>query len=302
MDNNSQQKENNALSTALKGIALILGMFILGNIIGSLTNIKRVDSFETVNNQTTITDSTVITTLPTTTQPSTEQTTTETTTTTQPTTATVTTTAVTTTEGTTADRKSEIVALFNESANKVKKNAKKVIRNYESLRFDEKKSDIPVPLYLSGRSLINSWLIDHDIPVEYGEKDLIKANFPVKGKDWSSKLTAKDVANATMREENGRYHILLELADCTNPGEGKGVCAVMEEVNTAKVRELADIVRTCETEYYDCRVECIVEKATGNMVYVKYTEPMRLNLKAGRVTEMSAVFAMTIESEFEISY
>lgn len=301
MDNNSQQKENNALSTALKGIALILGMFILGNIIGSLTNVKRVNNFETVNNQTAITDSTVITTLPTTTQPSTVQTTTETPTT-QPTTSKITTTAVTTTQNTTADRKTEIVALFNQSANKVKKSAKKVTRNYESLRFDKKKSDIPVPLYLSGKPLINSWLIDHEIPVEYSETELIKANFPVKGKDWSSRLTAKDVANATMREENGRYHILLELADCTNPGEGKGVCSVMEEVNTAKVRELADIVKTCETEYYDCRVECIIEKASGNMIYVKYTEPMKLNLTAGRVAEMSAVFAMTIESEFEIAY
>lgn len=299
-NNNSQQKETSTLSTALKGIALILGMFILGNIIGSLTNIKRVDNFATVNNQTTVTESVIITTLPSTTEPSTMQTTTQVTTT-EPTTA-VATTAVTTTENV-VDRKAEIVSLFNESANKVKKSAKKVTRNYENLSFDENKSDIPVPLYIAGRSLINSWLVNHDTPIEYVQKNnLIKANFPVKGKDWSSKLTANDVAEATLTEKDGKYHIVIELADCKDPAPNTGVCAVMEEVNTEKVRELADIVRTCETEYYDCRIECVIEKSTGNMVYAKYTEPMRLNLTAGRVTEMSAVFAMTIESEFEIAY
>lgn len=294
-NNNSQQKETSTLSTALKGIALILGMFILGNIIGSLTNIKRVDNFATVNNQTTVTESVIVTTLPSTTEPSTIQTTTQVTTT-EPT------TAVATTENV-VDRKAEIVSLFNESANKVKKSAKKVTRNYENLSFDENKSDIPVPLYIAGRSLINSWLVNHDTPIEYVQKNnLIKANFPVKGKDWSSKLTANDVAEATLTEKDGKYHIVIELEGCKDPAPNTGVCAVMEEVNTEKVRELADIVRTCETEYYDCRIECVVEKSTGNMVYVKYTEPMRLNLTAGRVTEMSAVFAMTIESEFEIAY
>ena len=294
MDNNSQQ--NSVLTTAIRFIALIIGMFILGNIIGSLTNIKRVNNFETVNNQTTVTDSAVITTLPTTTVSSTTNITT-----TQPTTA-VTTTAVTTTKDTTIDSKEEIVKLFNKSANNVKKNAKKVIRNYENLSFDEKKSDIPVPLYISGKSLIDSWLVNHDTPIEYAQADLIKENFPVKGKDWSSKLTASDVANAEIKEENGRYHIVLELADCKDPTENKGVCAVMEEVNTQKVRELADIVRSCETEYYDCRIECTIEKSTGNLVYAKYTQPMILNLTAGRITEMEATFAMSIESEFEIAY
>ena len=74
MDNNSQQKENSALSTAIKGIALIIGLFVLGNVIGSLTNVHRINTVETVNNQTT----TESTTLPSTTQPSTTETTTNT--------------------------------------------------------------------------------------------------------------------------------------------------------------------------------------------------------------------------------
>ena len=51
MDNQNQEKST--LSIAVKGIALIVGLFILGNVIGSLTNIKRVGNFETQSNITT---------------------------------------------------------------------------------------------------------------------------------------------------------------------------------------------------------------------------------------------------------
>ena len=294
MDNN-----NSVYSTALKGIALIIGLFILGNVIGSLTNIKKVNTFETVTNQTT-TESIAIVTEESTTAPSTTELTTQVTTT-EPTTA-VTTTAVTTTKDTTIDSKEEIVSLFNDSANKVKKNAKKVIRNYENIRHDESDSDYPVALRLAYRSLINSWMVDHDTPIEYAQSDLIKENFPVKGKDWSSRLKASDVDSAEITEKDGKYYISINLAYCKDPAENTGVCSVMEEVNLKKVQELVDIVKTCETEYYDCKIECVIEKNTVNMVYAKYTQPMILNITAGRVRDMKATFAMSIESEFEIEY
>ena len=303
MDNNTQQKDNGILQTAIKGIALILGLFILGNVIGSLTNIKRINTFETVNNQTT-TESTTIPQIITTAQPTTESTTQITTT--EPTTA-ITTTVVTTTEDTTPDTKEEIVALFNESANKVKKTAKKVTRNYENIRHDESLSEYPLVLKLTYGSLINSWIVDHDTPIEYvqsqgDEPDLIKANFPVKDKDWSSKLTAKDVDNAIITEENGNYHIILELSYCKDPAEDTGVCSVMEEVNLQKVQELVEIVKTCETEYYECKIECLIEKNSRNMIYAKYTQPMILNLTTQRLTQLKATFAISTESEFEIEY
>ena len=293
------RNENSALSIALKGIALIIGLFILGNVIGSLTNVTKINTFETVTNQTT-TESTTLTTAPSTTEPSTTETTTEITTT--ETTTQVTTTEVTATEDTTPDTKEEIVAIFNKGANKVKKKATKVTRNYENLRHDEKLSSYPVPLKIKYGSLIDSWLVDHTTPIEYTQPDLIKANFPVKGKDWSSKLTAKDVDNAVLTEKDGKYHIILELSYCKDPAEGTGVCAVMEEVSLKKVQELIDLAVACETEYYDCKIECEIEKDTGNMVYVKYLEPIMLNLTTQRFTQLNATFALSIESEFEIEY
>ena len=298
MYNNS----NSVFATAGKIVAFIIGLFILGNVVGLLTNINQVNTIQTVNIQTT--ESTTIYTQASTTVPTTE-TTTETTTaesTTAPTTSAPTTTAVITTEDTTPDSKDEIVSIFNKSANNVKKNAKVVTRNYENLIYDRAKTDYPAILLAVARPLINSWLVNHDTPIEYTESDIIAANFPVKGKDWSSKLTAKDVEEATITEKEGKYYIVIDLKDCKDPAENTGVCAVMEEVNLAKVRELADIVTACETEYYDCRIECAIEMDTGNMVYAKYTQPMILNLTAGRVRDMDATFAMSIESEFIISY
>ena len=298
MYNNS----NSIFATAGKIVAFILGLFILGNVVGLLTNINQVNTIQTVNIQTTESTavntetSTVVTTTETTTE-TTTGTTTEATTTTEPTT-----TAVTTTEDTTPDSKQEIVDIFNKSANNVKKNARVVTRNYENLIYDRGKTDYPAILLAVARPLINSWLVNHDTPIEYTERDIIAANFPVKGKDWSSKLTAKDVEDATITEKDGKYYIVIDLKDCKDPAENTGVCSVMEEVNLAKVRELADIVSACETEYYDCKIECAIEKDTGNMVYVKYTQPMILNLTAGRVRDMDATFAMSIESEFEIAY
>lgn len=305
MENNTPQpQEKNTLSLALKGIALIIGLFILGNVIGSLTNIQRINTLQT---QVSFEETTSTTLPPQTTVTTTEESTTVPTTTEAPTTTTrPTTTAPTTTKDTTPDSKEEIVALFNNGANKVKKRAVKVVRNYENLRWDEDLSDYPRVLNLAYKPLINSWLVDHDTPVEYakntGDSDLIKANFPVKGENWSSKLKVTDVADANISEKDGRYHISLDLTYCKNPAENTGVAAVMNAVTLADIQELVPEATKCDTEYYDCKVECIIEKASGNLVYVKYTQPMILNLTVERLAVHECVFALTIESEFEIEY
>ena len=297
MDNqNPQTQEKTILSLAIKGIALVVGLFILGNIIGSLTNVKRVDNLQTHNNLTTTVSDTT-TTLPSTTLPP------ETTTTAAPTTTTKpTTTKPTTTEDVTPDTKQEIVALFNESANRIKTNASKVTRNYEDRRYNKELSDYSLILATVANPLIDSWLVRNDIPIEYTEAELIRANVPVKGKDWVSKLTPDDVAVAKCTEKDGKYEIELELLYYQNPAEGKGPCAVMEEVNLGVVQELAPIVKQCSVEYYDCVIKCTIEKDSGNMVYIHYLQPMVLEMVAGRFTDQYAIFAMTFESEYVIEY
>lgn len=293
-----KDEQKNILPIAVKGIALIIGLFVLGNVIGSLSNVQYMNTIQTQDNMTspTVSETTLpITTLPSTTLTTTEPTTTETTTA-------LTTTQVPTTEDTVPDTKKEIVELFNSSINNVKPNAKKVIRNYEDRRYDEELSDYPRILNLAGGTLIDSWLVRHDVPIEYEEKDLITANFPVKGEAWSSKLTAEDVGEAGCNEKDGSYEIKLQLLYCKDPEKNKGVCSVMEEVNLEKVQQIADIVKTCSTEYYDCEIVCTIDKESGNLTYIKYTQPMMLTMTAGRFTDLNALFAMTFESEYVIEY
>lgn len=290
---NSRSQENSVLSIALKGIALIVGLFILGNVIGSLSNIKRVGNFETKNNIST----TVSTTAPSTTEP------TQTTeTTSEATTAKPTTTKEATTKDVSPYTKEEIVKLFNESANRIKTKSKKVIRNYEDRRYIDELSEYPFILATVGNPLIDSWLVRNDIPVEYTEDEIINANVPVKGETWVSKLKAEDIAKAKCEEKDGRYEIELELLYCQNPKKNEGPCAALEFVNLEVVQELAPIVRECSVEYYDCVIKATVDKDSGNMIYIHYLQPMVLEMVAGRFTDQHAIFAMTFESEYVIEY
>lgn len=296
--------EKSVFNIAVKGIALVIGLFIIGYLGGALKNIQRIDTFQTQNNNTqlsdttdSMTDSTTETTLP---EDTTVTTTAESTTkeaTTKPTT-----TKPTTTKDTVIDSKEEIVELFNNGANNVKKSAKKVTRLYENRRHDEDLSDYPDVWNTVGGSLIDSWLVNHDTPVEYTEKELIIENFPVKGETWSSKLLPEDVAHATCKEIEGYYEIVIYLDYCVDPEENRGPLAVMEEVNTEKVQEFVDIVTDCSVEYYDCIIRCSIEKETGNLVHVKYIEPMALTLTTKRFTTLTGLFAMTFESEYDITY
>lgn len=303
---NQEPQEKSTFNIALKGVAFIICLFVIGYLGGAFTNIQRIDNLQTQNNLTQTTQTTVAaasetttTTLP---ESTTEITTTAESTTKTPTTAKPTTTKPTTTKDNVIDTVEEIVTLFNKSSNNVKKNASKVTRLYENRRYDEELSNYPAALNFRANKLINSWLVNHDTPVVYTEKELIIANYPVKGQEWSSKLSAEDVSSATCKEVSGYYEVEIHLDYCVDPKENTGPRAAMEEVTLEKVQELADIVKTCSVEYYDCVIRCSIEKDTGNLVRSKYIQPMILTMTTERFTKLDALFAMTFESGFEIEY
>ena len=307
----NDSSEKSVFNIALKGVALVVGLFIIGYLGGALKNIEKIDNlqmnnaYQTTDTTVSVPDQTTSTTLPEdTTVPSTAEYEKESTTEaiTKPTTTKPTTTEATTILDTAPETKEEIVELFNNSANKVKNNASKITRLHDRRRHDEELSDYPAVWNTVGRALINSWLVDHDTPVVYDERDLMIANFPVKGETWSSKLKAEDVAAAYCEEVDGYYEIEIKLAYCVDPEENQGPLAVMEEVNTELVQEFVDIVKDCSVEYYDCVIRCSIEKETGNLMLIRYVQPMVLHLTTQRFTTLTGVFAMTFDSEFLIEY
>lgn len=195
--------------------------------------------------------------------------------------------------------KAGIISLFNESANKIKTNATKVVRNYEDLRHDEQYLEMPGLLKSVGSGLISKFLKRNDTPVEYASNADIIANYPVKGQNYVSQATEADIVDATCTDDGTNYNITLKFAECTDP-QGTG-CATAFNIITSQ--EIADgsggIVSESSVRYYDATITCKIDKATGNMVSATYVLPMVLKVKAMGI---NAAVGMTFEHDYTITY
>lgn len=195
--------------------------------------------------------------------------------------------------------KADILKLFNESANKIKTNATKVVRNYEDLKHNEEYLEMPALLKSVGSGLISKFLKRNDTPVEYASNADIIANYPVKGQNYVSNATEADIADATCTDDGTNYNITLKFLECTDP-QGTG-CASAFNIITSQ--EIADgsggIVSESSVRYYDATITCKIDKATGNMVAATYVLPMVLSVKAMGI---NAAVGMTFEHDYTISY
>lgn len=304
MENNSNKFHGFFKDDVMQAIAIALVIIVLfstGNILGSLMNVTT----ESVGS-----DDTEVTT------------TTATTTTATTTTAATTTAAPSGDSDTTAapagdsenkgdnsastgapQTKAEIVAYFNESANKVKTDATKVVRNYEDLRHDEEKLVVPSALQSIGSNLISTFLKKDETPIEYGDNAAIVASYPVPGESWSSKLTEADVAEATCTDNGSEYEIMIKLNTSVDPATGTGVASAFEVIKTEDVMDAAGfVVQSFSAEYYDCVIKCKIDKATGHTTWANYTSPILLKVEAKVITTLNAEVGMTFEKDYTISY
>ncbi len=306
-----------------QGVAIalvIIFLFSSGNVLGSILSADKQLEDYTVNAE----GEAPATTAPTTAAPTTAAPTTAAPTTAAPTTAAPTTAApsgdATTAAPTTAtpsgdattapttaapstgapSTKAEIVAYYTDSANKIKTAASSVTRNYEDLRHDTDKLQLPGALQSAGEKLISTFLKKNETPETYTGAD-IAAKFPIPGESWVSKLTEADVAEATCTDNGTQYEITIKANTQADPSLGSGVGAGFEIIKSEDVMNAAGfIVKSFNTEYYDCVVKCKVDKATGNMVSVNFTTPiiMKVDTKLG----ISAQVGMTFEKDYTIAY
>lgn len=195
----------------------------------------------------------------------------------------------------------EIIALFNESANKVKTNAKKVTRNYEDLTHNEENTVVPSALESIGKPLITKFLKKDETPVVSEGAD-IAGGFPVKGETWSSKATEADVAEATCTDDGTNYNITLKFKECTDPAVGSGCGATFDIMKMEDIKNAASVVQDASTRYYDAVVTCKIDKATGNMIWANYKLPMVLSVTAKVLVSIDAAVGMTFEHDYTIEY
>ncbi len=298
MENNTNKKT----SALTEGIAIALVLFILffsGNLLGTLGAKPNLDATEDTQAEDVIADATTEST----TQPTTAPTT-------QPSTQAPTATPDANepaTDAPAADApsgemsKAEIIALFNESANKVKTEATKVVKNYEYKRMLEEHLDVPAALNSMMDTLMGSVMKDDLEPQEYTGEMIIE-KYPVPRESWSSQLTEADVVEATCIDNGTEYEITLKLVESNNPNVGQGVAAAMDTITEEDKAGIPDMVQKMDMRYFDCVIRCKIDKASGRTTWSNYLTPVVFDCEVKMIGTMAAKVGFSFEKDYTITY
>ncbi|MBQ9945931.1 MAG: hypothetical protein IJO68_05345 [Clostridia bacterium] len=195
----------------------------------------------------------------------------------------------------------EIVEYYNKAANAIKTDAKSVTRNYEDYQHNEDKLVLPSLLQSAGKSLIGSFLKKNETPETYEGTDAIKAGVYIAGESYVSKLTANDVKDASCKDNGSEYEITIVAKTEKNPTYGQGVSAGFEIIKTDDVMDAAGfIVKSFDTEYYDCTIKCKVDKATGHVTWINFATPIVMNVASS--IGIDATVGMTFIKDYTVTY
>lgn len=286
-------------------ILVVLALFVSGNLLGKLgSNRQEADTTEDTN----VTDVVVNPTTEATTQPTTAPTTAPTTqapadnagdsadTTEAP--------AVDATEAPASGEmsKAEIIALFNESANKIKTEATKVVRNHEYKKMLEEYLEVPSVLNGMMDTFMGSVMKDDLEPQEYVGTDMIVEKYPVPRETWSSKLTEADVTEATCVDNGTEYEITLKLVETINPNVGYGVAAAMDTITEEDKEGIPDMVSKMDMRYFDCVIQCKIDKAAGRTTWSTYTTPVVFDCEVKMFGTHAVKMGLSFEKEYVITY
>lgn len=196
----------------------------------------------------------------------------------------------------------EIVKLFNESANKVKTDATKVVKNYEDREVQEDKLVVPSALKSLAPTLMDKFMKDDTDPIEYATKEDIAASYMVPNQTYVSQLTEAEVAEATCVDNGTEYEITIKLKDETNPSAGKGVGSVFDVIEASEITDAVTFVEKFDTEYYNCVVKCRIDKASGHTVWANYITPLVLNVTVNMFGTHDASVGLSFEKDYTITY
>lgn len=208
-----------------------------------------------------------------------------------------------TTEKTDAQKTTaEIVALFNESANKIKTDAKKVVKNYEKRTVNEDKLNLPDGLENAAKDLMKKYMGDDTEPIVYDTKEDIRNEYIVPEQSYVSKLQPSTVVKATCVDRGSTYEIYFKLKDQKNPRAGNGVGAVCDVIEVHEVSEKVSFIERFDTLYYNCEVKAVIDKKTGKMIHTNYKTPVVLDLTVNLFGRHDAAVGFTFEKDYTITY
>lgn len=196
----------------------------------------------------------------------------------------------------------EIVKLFNESANKIKTDAKKVVKNSEKRKVNEDKFVLPDGLEKTAKDMIKKYMSDDNDPIVYDTREDIRNEYIVPEQDYVSKLQPSAVAAATCKDTGSTYEIYIKLKDQKNPRAGNGVGAVCDVIEVHEVSEKVSFIERFDTLYYNCEVKASIDKATGRMIHTNYSTPVVLDLSVNLFGKHNAAVAFTFIKDYTITY
>ncbi len=196
----------------------------------------------------------------------------------------------------------EIVKIFNDSANKIKGEATKVVKNYEYRTVNNEHLVVPSALQSMAEEMITKFMGDDLEPIEYTTAEEIAQEYMVPEQSYVSKLTEADVKEATCKDNGKEYEITIIAKDCANPTAGVGVGAAFDVIETSEIAEKTSMIEKFDSNYYDCVVKCKIDKATGRMTWSNYTVSVIIDCRAKIVKVFDVKCGMTFEKDYNIYY
>ena len=195
----------------------------------------------------------------------------------------------------------EIVALFNESANKIKTTAKQATRNYQDMRIN--KLDLPSALQSLADSAIAKYVKPDMTPQVYVGPEVAE-KYPVSGTDFASKLKPEYLETITCTDNGTEYVIDIRMKDQLNPvyRGGEGVASIFWTMNIDDIANNVPGLQKAELSYYNCTATAKIDKATGNMTYTKFDYNYDMILDIKMITTLHAEASMTVIEEYVIEY
>ncbi len=188
--------------------------------------------------------------------------------------------------------KEEIIALYNDSINRVKTESKMIVSNY-TLNTQTADAEISNKMLQGIANKLISANMGYDKKkqgVQFVTPSQILSAFPVAGQQWSSRLTAADVTKATCEEKDGVYTVTLYLVPDTTPnikaGEGhagKAFSVITKESIVEGAGSLGMSVidgDTIKLTFKDARITAKIDKETGNVTGANYYLDWTLALTA----------------------
>lgn len=281
------------------GLVIIL-VFSLGNFTGSLTSISKVENTQAAVTEAVQADAT--TAAPTTAAPA-ETAAPETTVAPPATEAQASPEAQTAAPSTGAPATTEeIVALFNESAGKIKTTAVRATRNYQDMRINS--LEVPSALQSLADGAISKFVKPNMTPEVYEGTEAVKEKYPVSGTDFASKLKPEYLETITCTDNGTEYVIDIKMKPQENPvyRSGEGVGSIFWTMNIDDIANNAPGFESANLYYYDCVATAKIDKATGNMTYTKFDYSFDMDISIKMVVSLNAKASMSVIEEYVIEY